>query len=79
MVDNEAFENGWWRQWLRSFGIGEEVEKGVSRAQLISIRVTLTRMRDENVFFETRTERGKIWVRRLTMEEWLENPRRKLM
>lgn len=80
---NTDFENhfarGRWLEWLREFALGEQQTNTVEPKQLASIRVTIARMqKTENYYFTTATEGKELWVKRISFEEWMARPRRRI-
>lgn len=75
MADITAFQRGWWKQFLRSLEIGETVTEPLDIKKLGSLRVTITNIREERLFFETDYKDGKVCVKRLESKE--KRPRRR--
>ena len=77
MVDITAFQHGWWKQFLRSMGEGEEFTSDIDPGRLKALRVSITNTRKELLFFETEYKDGTVWIKRLTREEWTKSPKRR--
>lgn len=75
---NDPFELGYWREWLRSMGEGDVHIKEMNEKDVRRLRVSISQIVEEGFYFKTRYKDGKLHIRRVTLKEWLAEPRRKI-
>lgn len=79
MVDIKALERGWLSVFLRSFEEGEAVTVALTPQELNSLRVTMTRLQEEDLLFETHVDGADVTIRRIDFKTWLLKPQRKII
>lgn len=74
----DFFDMGKWTKWLRGFKEGEEQLRYVDPIKMRSIRVRISQQVKNGLYFKTITDGHELWIKRLSYQEWLEDPHRKL-
>lgn len=76
---NDPFQLGRWSEWLRGFEEGEQQIRKVTEDQMKSIRVTISKNVKLDYYFKTVVSGGELCITRISLQEWLKQPKRKIM
>lgn len=74
---DEPFKNGRWREWLKSFKMNEERIEFTELEDVKRIRVAVSQLRSSNFYFRTAFKDNELCVKRISLDEWLDQPKRK--
>ena len=74
---DEPFKKGKWREWLKNFEVGEERVEFTDIEDVKRIRVNISHLRAQNYYFRTSFKDNEFAVKRISLDEWLDQPKRK--
>lgn len=75
----DPFAHGKWKDWLRTFEVGQEESKEVPEEDVKKIRTAISRMRTDEYYFQTAQHAGKFYIKRIPYEQWIELPKRRFV